>query len=342
MSVVRIAITLLIGCLGATLTAFAQTTSIRPLTISEDGERIGFDDLGFSPQLNRVIVPGAQTGKLFLVDPGRLRMEAISGFSSQTGTGGDSGQGVTSADFRRGLIFAADRSEKTLDVVDPVSKEILAKTRLASVPDYVRYVAPTNEVWVTEPHASQIEIFSVPEQGALVPKHAATIKILNGPESLVSDDVRGLAYTNLWTDTTLAIDLRKRAVVANWKNGCHSSLGLALDSVRGFLLVGCEEGKLEVLSLKDGHHLSETIFGAGVDIIAYAPNFHHAYLPGADSATMAVVAIGPDGKAAILATVPTVKGSHCVTSDDRGNAYICDPAKGQLLIFRDLPRASSR
>lgn len=205
----------------------------------------------------------------------------------------------------------------------------------------MRYVAATNEVWVTEPRALQIEIFMLPQRGFPEPVHAATISIPKGPESLAIDNRRGRAYTNLWTDTTLAIDLHQRAVVAQWKNGCHGSRGLAIDSARGFLFVGCKEGKLEILSSKDGHQLGEAASGDGVDIIAYAPSLHHAYLPGAGSATMAVIGISASGKPTVLTTVTTAKGSHCVTTDDLNNAYICDPRNGQLLIFHDsLPDAS--
>jgi hypothetical protein len=311
----------------------AQSTT--PLAISGDESEIGFDDLGFSSELHRVLVPAGRTGELVLLDPVSRKMEEISGFSSQSQVGGDKGQGVTSAAVGRGAIFTADRSEKTLDVVDPAAKTILSKTKLASGPDYVRYVDATNEVWVTEPHASQIEIFALPEHGLPEPNHAAIIKIANGPESLVIDGARGRAYANLWTDTTLAIDLHRRAVIAQWKNGCQGSRGLALDSARGFLLVGCKEGKLETLSLGDGHHRGEASSGDGVDIIAYAPSLHHAYLPGAASATMAVIGISSGGKPAVLSTVPTARGAHCVTADDINHAYICDPRKGRLLIFHD-------
>jgi len=297
--------------------------------------------LGFSPELRKVIVPAGRTGKLILIDPGSRKMDEIRGFSSQTGFGGGHGEGVTSADVGRGGIFAPDHDEKTLDLVDPVTKQIVAKTKLAAGPDYVRYVAATNEVWVTEPRASQIEIFMLPQRGFPEPVHATTISIPNGPESLVIDNPRGRAYTNQWSDTTVAIDLRKRAIVARWRNGCRGSRGSALDAVRGFLFIGCKEGKLEILSLKDGHQLGEASSGDGVDIIAYAPSLHHAYLPGAGSATMAVIGISSDGKATILTTVTTAKGSHCVTTDDLNNAYICDPRNGQLLIFHDsLPAIS--
>ena len=313
--------------------SLAGETSV--LVIAGGAGGIGFDDLGFSSELHKVIIPAGRLGKVVLFDPASKEMEEIGGFSSQNDFAGGHGEGVTSADVGRGAIFATDRDEKTLDLVDPVSKRILAKTKLASGPDYVRFVAATNEVWVTEPHASQIEIFSLPQQGFPVPNHAATIAIPNGPESLIIDGEAGRAYTNLWSDTTLAIDLRKRAIASRWRNGCHGSRGIALDTTRGFLFVGCEEGKLEVLDAKDGRRLGEAASGDGVDIIAYAPKLHHAYLPGGDSATMTVIDISATGKPTMLGTVATARDSHCVTADDLGNAYICDPHKGQLILLHD-------
>ena len=118
--------------------------------------------------------------------------------------------------------------------------------------------------------------------------------------------------------------------------------GLALDSVRGFLFVGCKEGKLEDSQLKGWTQLGEASSGDGVDIIAYAPSLHHAYLPGGVSATMAVIGVSASGKATVLTTVTTAKGSHCVTNDDLNNVYICDPRNGQLLIFHDSLPASSQ
>jgi len=320
--------------LGAALSSAGELSHVTVLPIAGAGG-IGFDDLGFSAELHKVIVPAGRTGKIVLIDPSSQKMDEIAGFSSQASFAGGHGEGVTSADIGRGVIFATDRDEKTIDLVDPVSKQILAKTTLAAGPDYVRYVRSTNEVWVTEPRASQIEIFSLPEHGLPEPNHAATISIPNGPESLIIDNARGRAYTNLWSDTTLAIDLRRRAIIGRWRNGCGGSRGIALDDARGFLFVGCEEGKLESLSLSDGHRLGEASSGDGVDIIAYAPNLRHAYLPGGDSATMAVIGIAASGEPKLLTTATTAKDAHCATTDDLGNVYVCDPGHGRLLVFHD-------
>jgi hypothetical protein len=139
------AIIFLTGYSIATASAYpgdAQSTTA--LAISSDSSEIGFDDLGFSSELHKVLVPAGRTGKLVLIDPVSRKLEEIGGFSSQSYVGGDKGQGVTSAAVGRGAIFTADRSEKTLDVVDPASKTILSKPNWHRAPTmYVMSTRPT-------------------------------------------------------------------------------------------------------------------------------------------------------------------------------------------------------
>jgi hypothetical protein len=68
------------------------------------------------------------------------------------------------ADEGRGLLFATDRDAKQLNAVDPKTHFLIGTAPLASGPDYVRYVSPTGEVWVTEPGAARIEVFSLPQR----------------------------------------------------------------------------------------------------------------------------------------------------------------------------------
>ena len=113
-----------------------------------------------------------------------------------------------------------------------------------------------------------------------------------------------------------------------------------MDDARGFLLVGCDEGKLNVLDLNTGAQVGSASSGSGVDIIAYNSHLAHAYLPGEESATMPIVGISAKGAATILATVKTAEGAHCATADDRDQVYVCDPAKGRVLIIKDAVAAS--
>jgi len=324
---------LALSCAGLLAAAGTMAPALLALPGGEAG--IGFDDMGFAPSIHSVIVPAGRSGNLDLIDPDTRQITAIGGFSGQASFAGGHGQGVTSADEGRGLLFTTDRDAKQLEVIDPKARSIIGNAPLAAEPDYVRYVSATGEVWVTEPRAARIEVFSLPASSAAKPAHLDFISIPGGLESLIIDNERGRAYANLWTDATLAIDLKSRKIVQRWKNGCTGSRGLAMDAARGFLFVGCAEGKMTVLDLNTRTRLGSASSGSGVDIIAYNPHLAHAYLPGAKSATMAIIGISAKGAAIVLATVATAHGAHCVAADDRDNAYVCDPKSGRLLIFHD-------
>ena len=156
-----------------------------------------------------------------------------------------------------------------------------------------------------------------------------------GSESLVVDDSHNRAYTNLWSGQTVAIALDSHQIVTRCTNGCIRSHGLALDTARGFLFVGCAEGWLGVLDSSTGKLLGEISGGSGVDIIAYSPARRQLYMPGAYAGVLAIVDIASGGVPTLIRSVPIPKGAHCVTADNSGGVYVCDPTQGQIIVFRD-------
>ena len=230
-------------------------------------------------------------------------------------------------------MFASDRSRTEVAIIDAKTLAVTGHTKLAGGPDYVRWVEPAKEVWVTEPNKKQIEWFSF-DAGKLT--HKGAIDVPGGPESLVIDAARGRAYTHTWEDATVAIDLVKHEEVARWKNGCKQSRGIALDPKRALLFVGCDEGKATALDLAhDGVQVGTADTGKGVDIIAYNPTLAHLYVPGGDSATLTVLGVATSGKLSVLGSVAVAGDSHCVAVDDANHAYVCDPKSGALLVVTD-------
>ena len=75
--------------------------------------------------------------------------------------------------------------------------------------------------------------------------------------------------------------------------------------------------------------------GMGVDVSAYNPTLHHAYLAGQDSADLSIIAISAAGKPTLLGKAATANGSQMVAADEFGNAWVGDPAAGRLLKVRD-------
>lgn len=311
-------------------------TALEAIELPDAAAGIGFDDLRFSPELHRLLVPAGRSGRLDLVDPRTGAVEEIGGFSSSRAAGRGHAEGTTSADAGGGYVFASDRTRRSLAVVDPATRRIVAEARLGGGPDYVRWVEPLHEVWVTEPDQQRIETFRVVSGTPPRLERAGTIPARDGPESLEIDALHGRAYSNTWHDATVAIDLRTRAAVARWKNGCRGARGLAVDGGRGLVFVGCGEGAAVALDpARDGRVVGRAATGAGVDVIAFSPERSHLYVPGADAATLTVIAVVDGGPLRVLGAMPTAPDAHCVTADDAGNAYVCDPGKGRLLVYRD-------
>ena len=319
---------------GALLLGAGETMTALPLPGGEGG--IGFDDLRFSPELGKLLVPAGRSGRLDLVDPKTRAIVEISGFSSSREGARGHSQGTTSADFGDGLIFASDRSEQSLVVIDPKARRIGARIKLGGAPDYVRWVAPIHEVWVSEPGAKRIETFRL-TGSRLVP--AGKIDVADGPESLEIDPPRNRAYSNTWHDKTVAIDLASRAISAQWSNGCEGARGLAVDTARGLAFVGCTEGKAVVLdAAHEGKVLGTAKAGKGVDIIAFSAKLSHLYVPAAEAANLTVLDVADGGALRIIGTIAAAADAHCAAADADGNVYVCDPGKGRLLVLPDRYR----
>ncbi len=297
---------------------------------------IGFDDLRYSSALHRVLVPAGRTGNLDLIDPDNLGVTIIAGFSVTPDFSGGHDDGPTSVDEGRGFLFVTDRTSRKLNVVDPRTNAIVGTTSLAAQPDYVRFAAPTSELWVTEPAGATLEIFSLPEAVPPVPVHAASIAVANGPESLVIDVKRKRAYTHHWQSSTVVIDLATRAIVAEWPNGCASSRGIGLDEAHGFLIAACLEGTTSALDVDhDGRIVSSVAMGSGFDVIGYSPSLGHIYLAGSACQCLVTLGLSTQGKLSFLGRQEAPGDTHCAAADDVGHAWVCDPKKGTVWRVAD-------
>jgi hypothetical protein len=321
----------------AWLLALAACTVTTPpgasATIPDGAGGIGFDDLRYSPSLHRVLAPAGRTGTLALVDPDTLGVTTIAGFRTSAAFSATPDDGPTSVDEGRGLLFVTDRTAGNLAVVDAAAGKIVASAPVASTPGYVRYVATTDEVWITEPASHQLEIFAL--HGGTTPTSTGTVALADGPVSLAIDAAAGRAYTHR-TGTTVVLDVRTRATVAEWPNGCTTSQGIALDPARGLLLAGCADGTLSVLdAAHDGHVTGSLSKGSGGSVLGYSQALGHAYQAGSGCSCLVVFGVPASGVPEVLGQLDAPATTRCATADDRGHAWICDPTGGQLFRVDD-------
>jgi DNA-binding beta-propeller fold protein YncE len=299
-----------------------------------NGEGVGFDDMRFSPALG-VIVPGARTGHIDLIDPETLAVRAVGSFSASPNYTGGHDVGVTTADDTGRWLVAQDRDTQTLYVVDPASGAFVAEAPLAHPSDYVRWVAGANEVWVTNTDAGSIEVFALAAPGPTLTK-LTEIAVPGGPESLVIDPPHGRAYTNAFGTGTFAIDIASHAVAATWANTCDTSSGIALDPALGLLFSQCTEGKIVAIRTDTGAVTGSAWPSDHVDVITYSPSLRHLYLPSGIDSHVAIVGVSSSGELATLGSVGGALLGFCATTDDHGRIFLCDPRHGGV-FERDDP-----
>lgn len=324
---------------AAPLSALAAPPPLAPQAVIKipGGEHgIGFDDLGYAAALNRITVPAGATGNLVLMDPATRALTVIPDVSAAPGKVRQRREGTTSAVYAEGYLFASDHDPAEVVAIDPKTRAVVGRTRLESGPDYVRYVARTHEIWVTEPDKQQIQVFklSVTPKPALTPETA--IHIAGGPESLEIDNARDRAYSNLWKGKTVEMELTTHKVLAEWPNTCNGSHGIAIDRANDHVFVACGGGKVVTLApAENGKVIATARAGAGIDIISYSPKLHHLYVPGARAATLTIFDASASGSLKPIAVYKTAERSHCVTDDAAGHVFVCDPRAGTILEIND-------
>ena len=343
-------VALLSAVLALAATAHAQSAKPLPSPLSlplPDGKAgIGFDDLRYDATLNRLLIPAGRTGNVDLIDPATLTatnstaaIVPVPGFTKIAALRRRP-RPERHVRRRRQRLSLRHRSHRALarrhrsEVAPhrrPRCARQRARLRALRRPD----ARDLGDRARQETHRSLHPLRDHDRQAAQ-PTHAAFIDAPGGPESLAIDATRGRAYTHKWKTSTMAIDLRSRAIVATWPAGCADPRGIALDSARALLFIGCEDGTATALDVAhDGKLVGSVKSGSGVDIIAYDAGRAHLYVPGDESATLAIIGVASSGALSLLGTAPTTKDAHCVTSDERGNAYVCDPRNGQLLVVHD-------
>jgi DNA-binding beta-propeller fold protein YncE len=291
------------------------------------GTVTGFDDLGYSSSLGRVLVGPLGAGAAYLVDPESLEVTAISGLPV----------GSASIADGDGFVFVADRQGSTVVVIDPGAAVVAASFGLGSRPDYVRFAPATHELWVTEPGEGRIEVLSFTASGSPTLAHVSYIDVAGGPEGLVFDGSHGRAYAHASGELAV-IDVASRAVTARWPTQCDGSHGIpVVDEARGLVFAGCAAaGGAAVLDQDGGALLAGYEAGTGEALLAYSPALGHFYLRGDPGAQVDVLAVCGDGGMSVLGKATAPQFGHGLVADDRGAVWGCDAQAGQILRFEDL------
>jgi hypothetical protein len=330
---------------------------------------IGFDDLIFDTTTKSIFLPGARTGNLYAIDVTTDKPEAsvVAGGFTKTNayTSESHDYGLTSVvALPNGLLVATDRADPeakgypgkevgninapTLTVIDPsAEKRVISKTALLTKPDFIRYVASTKKIWISEPDGgNKLQVFNLPSEDSAAPVKTSEVSFTDGPESLSIDEVRGVAYSNAGS-TTVSVNLADGTLGnAKWESGCQKPKFIAVDAKRGIAFNACLEGGVVAHDVTSGAvvgKLSPKQTGAGVDIIGYNADLSHLYVASGKSQKLSIVAVLHNGSGknllSLLGQVST-GGKKNYTSnavaDSFGHVWVPRPLTGDVARFTDV------
>lgn len=301
------------------------------------GPPVSMDYLAYDPKNDRVWVPAGNTGTVDVIDAKTGAVTAVKGFGTARVKGRDGQErevGPSAAGVGDGFVYIGNRAGAQVCAVDARSLEKKGCVGLPSPPDGVAWIATTREVWVTTPRDGSITVLDAKDGAA--PKLAGRVAIAH-PEGYAVDAGRGLFYTNEEDDDrTLAIDVRRRAVVATWHPGCGKGgpRGLALDSRRRHLFVACPTSIKVLDAGRGGAVIGELDIGAGADNIDYLEGQHLVYAAAGRAGTLTVAEVSASGALTKVWSAPVPEGGRVVVVDAHGAAYVADSKGGRIVVFK--------
>lgn len=276
-----------------------------------------FDDLRYSPELREVVAAPHGTGVISLIDPDTMAVQALS-----------APRGVESADASATTVYAADRANDRIVALDIATGATVAIGSVAGTPDYVRYSPTTNEVWVSIPATSRLEIYDAGSLAAI-----GSVVLAAPPEGLTFDG--GRAYTNSNGRVT-AVDVERRLVVGEWATGCGYSHGFPqVDDSYQLAFGGCfSNGGAGVVTMH-GELRAGIEVGGDEAVLAYDPMRHHFYLRGDGAPKLDLIAVCRTGELGVLASVQLSSSGHASSADESGHVWVADSTTGGVFRVTD-------
>jgi DNA-binding beta-propeller fold protein YncE len=284
---------------------------------------------------SRVWVPVGSTGSVDVLDTASGSFTRVDGFKTQDREvrGRKRTLGPSAASVGDGVVYVGNRATSEICPVDVATLKAHKCLKLGQPTDGVVYVASSKEVWVTTPHDQAVAVLDASTPGTL--KAKTTVKTEGEPEGYAVDEARGLFFTNLEDkDLTVVVDVKTHKVVSTWKPSCGGAgpRGLAFDAVHDFLLVACTDHVQVLDAGHDGAPLGRLDTGAGVDNIDFQGG--KLYVAAGKAAKLTIATLDAKGQLTVVATGETSEGARNPVADAQGNAYVADPPRARVLVFK--------
>jgi DNA-binding beta-propeller fold protein YncE len=153
-----------------------------------------------------------------------------------------------------------------------------------------------------------------------------TVKIGGKPEYAAADGV-GRIYINVSRDEKaeiVAVDVLARKVVGHIPLlGCEEPTGLAYDREADLLMSVCDNGIAKFIRAGNAEEVASLPVGKGADAIMFDPRRRRAFVPGAESGTLSIIAVRSASDIAVVQTLDTQRGTRLGAVDSAtGKVYL--------------------
>jgi DNA-binding beta-propeller fold protein YncE len=235
------------------------------------------------------------------------------------------------APLGEGKIAVDDSTSKTVTVFDGTTGKVVATIPTAEY-------NPVNgmhalDAMVLEPNTGLLVAING-ESGLLLlidtrqAKVTGTVSIGGKPEYAAADG-KGRLYINVnrgKTNEVVGVDVAARKVVAHIPlKGCEEPTGLAFDQGDDLLISVCGNGVAKFLHRDSGREAASLTVAKGADAVMFDPQRRRAFVPGADSGTLSVIAVRSADDIAVVQTLATQRGTR-LGAVDSGSGKVYLPA----------------
>ena len=215
-------------------------------------------------------------------------------------------------------------------IVDAVKLEEVGKVALTGPADISAFNAESGKVYVDHDNAKDVWVVDPTKQTV-----GATVQLPgDSPEDLGFDPAFKRLFQALKTSSVIAvIDIAENKVVATWPTApAQAPHGMAMMPKEEAFLVAGGNGKLVMMSQKDGHVIASTDIPPRVDQIAYDEELHRVYCA-SGTGKIAVVSV-EKGALTNLGEVASSEGCHSIAVDPKTHTVWIAYAKGDASYVR--------
>jgi DNA-binding beta-propeller fold protein YncE len=236
----------------------------------------------------------------------------------------------SAVDTKRNLYYACASKPPQVVMIDADKLEEVGKAPLSGPADISAFDVNSGQLYVDHDDGKDVWVVDPGEK-----RVASTVQLPDeAPEDLGFDSTFQRLFQALKTSSVIAvIDVAKNKVVASWPTApAKGPHGMAMAPAEDAFLVAGGNGKLVLMSEKDGHVIASVDIPARVDQIAYDADLHRVYCA---SGTGKIGVIGLEsGVLTALGEVPSSEGCHSIAVDPKTHTVWIAYAKGDASFVR--------